>query len=240
MGNFEEGKALFEKGHDFALKIKDLCSLGLLELHHGWEFNLKGDAKTAIEHLQNSIRYCEEGQIVMWVHVAWLGLGWAYWLMGELETARKHMEKGLKIQIDAGVPFDLGYFYAFSGMVDLDCGDLKKAQHRAEEAVKISQKSHQHGEGLAWILLGRTLGKADPPQTYKAEECILKGIKIDEELKIKTYYALGYYYLGELYADTGQKDKALETLKTAEGMFQDMGMDYWLAKTQKVLEAFND
>jgi tetratricopeptide (TPR) repeat protein len=123
-----------------------------------------------------------------------------------------------------------------SGMVDLDCGDLKKAQHRAEEAVKISQKNHQHGEGLAWILLGRTLGKADPPQTDKAKECILKGIKIYEELKIKTQYAPGYYYLGELYADTGQKDKALETLRTAEKLFQEMGMDYWLAKIHEIQE----
>jgi predicted ATPase len=236
LGNFEEGKALFEKGHAFALKIKDLFSLGVLELHNGWNFNYKGDAKTAIEHFQNCFQYCEEGQIVMLVHVAWLGLGWAYWLMGELETARKHMEKGLKIQIDAGVPYDLGLFYAISGMVDLDFGDLKKAQHRAEEAIKISQKNHQHGEGWAWILLGRTLGKADPPQTYQAEECILKGIKIDEELKIKTYYAPGYYFLGELYADTGQKDKALETLKKAEKLFREMGMDYWLVKTREVLE----
>jgi tetratricopeptide (TPR) repeat protein len=206
-----------------------------LELHHGWNFNYKGDAKTAIEHFQNCFQYCEEGQIVMYVPVAWLGLGWTYWLMGELETARKHMEKGLKMQIDAGVPYDLGLFYAMSGMVDLDSGNLKKAQHRAEEAVKISQKSHQHGEGLAWILLGRTLGKADPPQADKAEECILKGIKIDEELKIKTYYAPGYYYLGELCADTGQKDKALETLKKAEKLFREMGMNYWLGKTKEIL-----
>jgi tetratricopeptide (TPR) repeat protein len=70
----------------------------------------------------------------------------------------------------------------------------------------------------------------------QAEECILKGIKIDEELKIKTYYAPGYYFLGELYADTGQKDKALETLKKAEKLFREMGMDYWLVKTREVLE----
>jgi hypothetical protein len=42
--------------------------------------------------------------------------------------------------------------------------------------------------------------------------------------------------LGELYADTGQKEKALEHLKKAEERFQEMGMDYWLAKTQEVLE----
>jgi tetratricopeptide (TPR) repeat protein len=235
-GNFEEGKALFEKGHDFALKVKDLLSLSLLELHRGWDFNSKGDAKNAMEHLQNCIRYCEEGQIVMHFPVAWIGLGWAHWLLGEHETARKHVEKGLRIQIDAGVPYDLGLFYAFAGIVDLDSGDLKKAQYRAEEAVKISQKNHQHGEGLAWILLGRTLAKADPPQTDKAEESILKGIKTYEELKIKTYSVLGYFFLGEMYVDTGQKDKALETLKKAEKLFREMEMDYWLAKTQEILE----
>jgi hypothetical protein len=40
-----------------------------------------------------------------------------------------------------------------------------------------------------------------------------------------------------MYADTGQKDKALETLRTADKLFQEMGMDYWLAKTQEVLES---
>jgi tetratricopeptide (TPR) repeat protein len=204
-------------------------------LNRGYEFDLKGDAETAIEHLQKSLRYCEEGQIDVLVPVAWLELGWAYWLMGEFETARTHTERGLKIQIDTGVPYDLGLFYSIAGIVDLDYGDLKKAQYRAEEAVKTSQANHQHGEGLAWILLGRTLGKADPPQTDKAEESFLKSIKIYEDLKIKTHSVLGYFFLSEMYVDTGQKDKALKTLKTAEGMFQEMGMDYWLTKTEEFL-----
>ncbi len=45
----------------------------------------------------------------------------------------------------------------------------------------------------------------------------------------------GRLFLGELYADTGQTEKALETLKKAEAEFKDMGMDYWLRKTQEVL-----
>jgi tetratricopeptide (TPR) repeat protein len=40
--------------------------------------------------------------------------------------------------------------------------------------------------------------------------------------------------LGEIYADAGQKEKALENLKTAEDNFRDMGMDYWLARTYAV------
>jgi tetratricopeptide (TPR) repeat protein len=236
MGNFKEGETLFEKAFDFALKINDLFSLGLLELNRGWEFALKGDAKTAIEHLQDSIRYCEEGQIVNILVATWIGLGWAHWLLGDLENARKNMEKGLKTQIDVGVEYDSGLFYSFAALVDLDCGDQKKAQQRAEEALKIAEKNHQHGEGIVWIALGRILGKADPPQNDRAEESFLRGIKILENMKIKTYYASGYYFLGEFYADTGQKDKALESLKTANQIFQEMSMDYWLDKTQEVLE----
>lgn len=46
---------------------------------------------------------------------------------------------------------------------------------------------------------------------------------------------LGYFFLGELYANSGQPDKALENLKRAERMLQEMGMDYWLDKAQEVL-----
>jgi hypothetical protein len=57
-----------------------------------------------------------------------------------------------------------------------------------------------------------------------------------DELKAKPAYAQGYFFLGELYADTGQRDKAREHLIKAEEMFRGMGMDYWLDKTQEVLE----
>jgi hypothetical protein len=33
----------------------------------------------------------------------------------------------------------------------------------------------------------------------------------------------------------GQREKALEYLKKVQGMFQEMGMDYWLRRTQEVL-----
>ena len=37
-------------------------------------------------------------------------------------------------------------------------------------------------------------------------------------------------------ADTGQREKAVETFKKAEGAFQEMGMQYWLRRTQEALE----
>ena len=58
---------------------------------------------------------------------------------------------------------------------------------------------------------------------------------ISDELKIRPFSAQGHLFLGELYIDSREKEKALENLKKAEGMFQEMGMDYWTGRTQEVL-----
>ena len=69
----------------------------------------------------------------------------------------------------------------------------------------------------------------------RAEESIKQGILIFQELELKPYLPQGYLFLGELYADSGQKEKALESLKKAESIFEEMGMDYWLGKTHDIL-----
>ena len=65
---------------------------------------------------------------------------------------------------------------------------------------------------------------------------ILQGIKILGELRLRPDSAQGQLYLGELYADAGRKEKALKALRKAKRMFKEMGMDYWLARTEKALE----
>jgi hypothetical protein len=52
----------------------------------------------------------------------------------------------------------------------------------------LSQKNNEKlFEGCSWMWLGRISGKTEPLQIDKAEECILKGIEICKELKIKIY-----------------------------------------------------
>ena len=88
----------------------------------------------------------------------------------------------------------------------------------------------------AVISLGGITGTMEKSQLHKAEEYILKGMKILDELGAKPSYSLGLLSLGELYAGAGEKEKALENLKKAEQLYQAMGMEYWLARTRRVLE----
>lgn len=238
MGNFEGAISHIEKGFNFARETKNTGALAVLELQYGWLQNFRGDGKKAITHLINLIRYCEEGQSFLFP-IAWGNLGWSLFLLGDLKTAREFIEKGLKIFGEAKVQIDRGLFYWLLGMIHLESGDLKDSQCQAEMALELSQKAQQIWiEGFAWILLGRIFGKSDQPKFEKAEECILRGIKILEELELKALFAQGYHYLGVVYADTGQKGKTTETMRKAENLFREMGMKYWVDKSKEILRRF--
>jgi G-protein signaling modulator 2 len=203
---------------------------------YGWLFIAKGDGEKTLQHLHEAVRYLEETGFTPLLGHAWSGLGWGYYFMGQLETALEHMEKGLKVQSDAGLIHQLSRYHYSLSMVHIDLGNLEKAQSYIEGTPEVAHKNiERHIEADSRITLGRLLGKMGKSDVAKAEEYILKGISILDELKLKTSASLGHFFLGELYADKGQKDKALESLEKAESMMQEMSMDYWLRRTQEVL-----
>jgi hypothetical protein len=109
------------------------------------------------------------------------------------------MEKGLKIHSDSGLAYHLGFYYGLFSIVHFNSGDLQSAQIWADKGLKISQKNHEKwAEGFVGTLLGRILGKGGAPQVDQAETCIVKGIRILDELKAKPARSQGYFFLGEL------------------------------------------
>lgn len=235
-GDFREGQILFEKGVRFASQIGDLTALGIVESQQGLDLvYAKGDLRQGITHLRDGIRYLEERQVLVMLNYAWMGLGWAYWLLEQFDTAREYIEKGLKMQLDAGVRQLRSWPCGSLGMVHLELGDLDKAQGCAEEALRLAlENGERWPEGMSRVVLGRVLGRNQRLRA-EAEASILAGIRILSEVRVKPMVAQGQFYLGELYADAGKTKKALASLKKAEAMCQDMGMDYWLQRTRAVL-----
>jgi len=236
LGNFEEGQVFLEKRLRHAASISDLRTLGHVELNYGVFLCIKGDWKAAIEHLQNCIKYSEEVKYlpVLGWSSAWLGEAHSH--LGDPETGRRYVENGLKIMRDGGFEWWVSLHHLILGGIHLRLGDLKNARSFMDEALRLSQKNNEKlMEGRSWIFWGRILERMEPQQTDKAEKCIFQGMKILDELRLKPWFSLGYFYLGELYVNAGQKEKAMENLRKGEILFQEMGMDYWLAQTRKVL-----
>jgi class 3 adenylate cyclase/tetratricopeptide (TPR) repeat protein len=234
LGDFERGQAFCENACRFAEEVGNMHTLSAVEYAYSILACLRGDAKRALEHAQKAIKYSEQTEMVILLWIAPTQLGHVYYLLGELETARQHFEKRLEIYRSTEYPMALSWNYYGLGMVCLDSSDLQSARSNINESLKLSQRyGEKVQEGLSTVALGRVTSKADLSQSARAEEYILQGIKMLEELKCKPYQAQGYLSLGELYADLGQKQKALESLNKAEAMYREMGMDYWLRRAQE-------
>jgi tetratricopeptide (TPR) repeat protein len=135
-----------------------------------------------------------------------------------------------------GVSAQLSLHYCALGLVHDGLGDLEEAYADADEGLRLAKLHNELNlEAMASILLGGVLGKREPSQLHRATEHVMKGIEISDELRLRPESAKGHITLGELYANAGQNDKALEALKKAEAEFKDMGMDYWLKKAQDAL-----
>ena len=237
LGDFKGGEVLCQRGLQFASQMNDKTSLGLIEFHYGALLCVKGDGQRAIEHINISIKRVEEVKFDLILGLGWYALGLGHYLIGQLNTAKKYIEKGLRIHRETEILFWASYYHLALGLVHFGLGDLDHAQVCIQEALKLSHHNGEKNiEGRSRLWLGRVLGKAKTSQLSRAEESIVHGMKLCEELQLRPIYAEGHFLLGDLYADSGQNEKALENLKTAEEMFQEMGMDYWLSKTQEILE----
>jgi hypothetical protein len=86
------------------------------------------------------------------------------------------------------------------------------------------------------IWLGRTLGQLLPLQDDRASENMLLGIEVSKKLSQRPDEAVGYLFLAELYANGDRKELALQYLKKATALFEEMEMQYWPTRAQKILE----
>ena len=237
LGEFTKGEQLCEKGIASAYRTNHLYSIGLAYQNYGIPLIYKGDGEKIIKALQSSIEYQEKSHSTLFLAIAWGLQGFGYYLIGEHDTAIKLLEKGIKMQTDMKLPFVIALMQACLSMVHFDLGDFNKAKASAEEAVKLAQTNREKAtEGFSWLQLGRAIGRMEGSQFQKAEEYIFTGMKIVKELKIKPHIALGLLFLGELYAHAGRKEESLKNLKQAEGLYREMGINYWLDRTKKALE----
>ena len=79
------------------------------------------------------------------------------------------------------------------------------------------------------------MGNEDSHNIDEAFETIQRGLNVLNDLETKPDVAIAHLFLGELYAKLGSTDPALGRLKEAAAMFENMGMDSWLVKTQAIL-----
>ena len=105
-----------------------------------------------------------------------------------------------------------------------------------EESLRISQKNGEKGlEARTLIEIGGLISKANLGNEKEAIERIDKGIEVLQQFEMRPFIAKGHLILGEHYLRTNNLEMAIENLKHAQTMFQEMGMDFWANRTKAVI-----
>jgi len=235
LGKFNEGRILVEKALLNSKRCRDSANLGSTLLNYGIFFYWKGDWESAKEHLEIGLTHSEISKVYLALALNLCTLGHVYTFLGDPGTGREMAEKGLRIYQEGGIESFLSYYQWVMGCIFLDLGDLESAQTSMKKALRLSRKNNEKAfEGLTLVGIGRVFGK-QKQETGKIEGCFFEGLDILHNLKLKNWYSQGRLFLGEFFLEAGQKQKALENLKEAEALFQEMGMDYWLERTRTLL-----
>lgn len=240
LGNFREGKRWAEKALLEGQHTDNFYDLAYIHFLCGYLYVHSGEGKKVIELLDRCIHYCEEGKVVLWLGLGWSGLGMGYFFAGDLKSARKYILKGTKLQKDSNIPYYLSFHILALGLVSYEAKELKQAKLYLEDSLKFSQQYREKWiEGVSKIFLGSIASKQKKKDSgvEKAESSIRQGIDILSQRKVLPWATVGYFLLGEFYADNGNMKNALANLNRAESLFKEMNMDYWLNKTRKILQA---
>ena len=236
LGKFREGEQLLHKSLSFSRELDDLFALAIVEYQYGMFFIFLGDGAKAVNHQQKAVKLLEKIQYFLILGFSKAMLGWGYYLLGDYKTARNHIERARRVDTDGGLTYGFPMYYSILSELHYAVGDSNKAMDLAKKGLNYSQNFKQKiWEAYSSLVLARAMIKTDINEFDKAEKFILKGIQIYERLKCRPMSSFHHFLLGELYANIGWKESALNKLKKAESSFQEMGMDYWLAKTQEVL-----
>ena len=236
LGDFQKGEAFFRKGLQTALTIGQDQTMGMVECWCGLGYLVKGDWMLASKHLKSGIKCLEKAKIPFELGIARSGLGYACSHLVDLETGRKHIEAGIAIKRESRIETGLADQYFQLSYCQFESGDPGSARDSIEKALELSQRHHEKlVEGQCLIWLGKILSSVQPAEIEQAEDSIQRGISILNELKSKPFLSIGYLFLGEFCKAVGRQDESLKNLHLAEGMFKEMGMDYWLNKTREAL-----
>jgi len=240
MGRFKEGADVIEKGFRNACEVNDKWMMGNAQIFHATLTDLAGDGDNTIALAQEAIKILEDAEISVTLEAGWYILGGGYYFHGEYGKAIEAGEKGLNLAKEFGMPFNVSWSYWFLAMTLRATHDLGRARECAEEALRISQECNgKTCEGISRVLLGCMVEEMTPAIIEDAEHQIKHGISILEGNKLELWRPVGYLHLGEFLASAGRKEEAMESLKKAEALYQEMEItpeSYWLTRTKDAIK----
>jgi tetratricopeptide (TPR) repeat protein len=234
LGRFDEAIEHAEAAVRIAEAADDSFTLVFALSYLGIAHLRRGDLPRATRVLDQCLDICRTRQFLVAIPVSAATLGAAYALIGRTDEALPlvagAVEEGHSRQLHTRPP---ALILLCAGMTYLTAGRIDEAASHAREALALTRRlGARASEAYTLCLAGdvASTGGIEDAEAYYREALTLAA-----ELGMRPLVAHCHLGLGKLYRRTGKREWALEHLTTATTMYCEMGMQFWLEKTEKEL-----
>ena len=162
------------------------------------------------------------------------GLGYAFALSGRLSEALPLLEEAVEVAGSINA-MGLGRAVRISRLAEayLLAGHTEEAFDHACSAVNLSREHKERANEAAGLrVLAETIACGDPLDAKTAGEQYAAGLALAQGLGMRPLIAHCHLGLGKLHARTGKYPEAQEHLRIAAAMYREMGMQFWLERTE--------
>jgi len=236
LGAFDEGREHGEEAVRLAEIVDHPFSLIWACLNLGHLEGLRGEFMRAIAPLERAVALSQEWNIAYLTPIALAALGHVYAQSGRVEEGVATLQQAL-----AGYACGIGYLRSMSmvqlGQAQLLAGRLEEAWDLGTHAVMLAGERAERGhEAWAHRLLGETASHRDCPDVAAAEAHYASSNGLAVELGMRPLIAQCQFSVGKLHQRAGDR-RATQELTTAMSLFHEMGMRFWLEKTETEIRA---
>jgi tetratricopeptide (TPR) repeat protein len=125
------------------------------------------------------------------------------------------------------------------GEVWLSTGRIEDAAQLGRQSLDLARKHKQRGhEVYALRLLGEVAARRHPADIKEAEAHYRNALALADDLGMRPLVAHCHLGLGKLYRRIGKQQDAQEQLATAETMYREMDMQFWLEQAEAGMKEF--
>jgi class 3 adenylate cyclase/tetratricopeptide (TPR) repeat protein len=224
LGRFDEGVALGAEALRVARAVDDKFRI-IIAHHHLGTLHLHRGA------FADSVTFFEEA---LSIGRTWDINNYAAWSTAELAVAYARSGRIGDALERAGS--HRASFPLWRAEVCFLAGRREEALEAGEQGLtRYRDRGERDSEGRVLHLLGEIAATGDPHEVARADGHYGQAMALAEELGMRPLVAHCHLGLGELYRRASKLPQAQEHLTTATTMYRQMGMNFWLEKSEAAM-----
>jgi len=176
----------------------------ILAIKGTYETCVEEDFPKAFDHLEKSLRICEELKDNASLAIASWRLGLTLSMNCEFEKAAQYFEKALNILMAANNPWGISVAKSYlSHFAYYFAGKFNLAYQTSEEALNLAEESDDiYSKAMAYTVHGSSCYAKGFFED--ATQHLLKGVGLSEKIDLFIWNALANMRLGEVYYEIGE------------------------------------